>query len=279
VGAAGVRVAALGVTSNAVRIIAVHSADGGGWRDFDAAVGSLPSLSAPLPADWYLSAIDQERRARRVFEQAVTAAAYREARAYTFDGQDGSWDLSAGQLIDCFAPTRQRLRAGIAEVLGATGTSADVAVLAGGLGWFPLVSVTVAEAARVTPFAAGLDAAARGALLFARDEMALAPPAALARVAVPSHRIRDGLLEEVSLVLPWTEPFAAMSEGPLMISGQDLLLEINGRQRTVALPWPVQGPCKIGVRSGWSGAFALVARPDDGVGKPVIVSVSAEAAK
>ncbi len=275
VGASGVRVAALEVTGPTVRTVAVHSTDGGGWRDFDAAIRSPGAERDPLPADWYLALADQDRRARPVLEQAVTSAAYRDARAYTVASPHGR-DLVAGELIDCFAPARQRLGAGISKVLAAG--SADFAMLVGGLSWLPLASIAIAEFAQVSPFVAGLDTAVRGALRFARDEVRTAPTPTPLPVTFSLHQVKDGLLEEVNLVLPWTEPFARLVDGPLLLDSQDLVLQIDGRPTAAHLPGLVPGPYQIGVRTGWSGSSALIARPTDG-GEPVIVPLATKAVR
>ena len=121
VGASGVRTAALDVTEGTVRILAAHHASGGGWRDFDASVRAL-CPGGQLPADWYQLAMDQnqERRARALFGRVTSTPGLRESPVYTF----GECRLLTGQVADCFAPTGERVRAGLERVLG--GASADV---------------------------------------------------------------------------------------------------------------------------------------------------------
>ncbi len=278
IGARGVRAAAFDVTGPVIRITATDTADGGGWHDFDTAVRSWPPAAGePLPADWYLAAAGQDRRARAVLEQAAIAAGYEAARVYTLTGPHGRRDLVAGQLIDSFAATRHRLSAGISKVL--RGGPADVAVLIGGLSWFPLAASVVSELARVRPLVLGPDAAVRGALLFARDEARAAPPPDPGPVTLSLHQIKGGLLEQVDLVLPWNEPFVSPPDGPLMLDNQDLVLGIGNRLATVKMPELAPGPYQIGVRLGWSGSAALVARPVGSTGEPIVRSLDPMAAR
>jgi hypothetical protein len=272
IGAAGVRTAALDVADAVIRILAAHSASGGGWRDFDACLRCGTDEDDPLPADWW-SAAEQDRRARAVLPRAVSSAGYRETPAYTFPGPHGDRDLLAGQVIDCFAPTEQHIRAGAAQALDSG--PADVAVLTGGLGTFPLASTVLADATGIIPIVEDPGAAARGALLFARGTVRLAPPPALAQIALPMHRTRDGLLEDVSLILPWTEPFASPPDEPPVLDDPELTVDIAGQRATVPLPGLVPGPCRVGVRPGWSGSGALVVRPASGEGAPVVVGLDA----
>lgn len=271
IGATGVRTAALDVTEGTVRILAAHHASGGGWRDFDASVRALfpGGRGDQLPADWYRLAIEQEqeRRARALFGRVTSTPGLRESPVYTF----GECRLLTGQAIDCFAPTGERVRAGAAHVLG--GGPADVAVLTGGLGWFPLASLVLAEAAGVAPVAEEPGAAARGALLFACGRVRLAPQADLAPVALPAHRVRNGRLEEVTVPLPWADPFARPLDGPLVLDEPELMVDIDGQRMTVPLPGLTPGPCLVGVRSGWSGSGALVVRPASGAGDAVVAAL------
>ena len=268
VGATGVRAAVIEAAPPVVRIAAAASADGGGLRDFDAAVRALLPGGEHLPPDWHRSLAGQERRARAVLPRATAAPAYRDAPVYELSG----CELLAGQLIDCFAPTGQRLRAMATRVL--QDGPVDAAVLTGGLSWFPLAQVIIGEIAGVDPVAQTPDAAARGALLFARGTVRLAPPTDLAAVTVPARRIANGELEEVSLTLPWTEPFASPADGPLIIETPELTVDVAGRRVIAGLPGLVPGPCLVGVRAGWSGSIALVVRPADGGGSPVVASLT-----
>ena len=146
-------------------------------------------------------------------------------------------------------------------------------MLTGGLGWFPLASLVLAEAAGVTPVAEEPDASVRGALLFGCGTVRLAPPADLAAVALPAHRVRHGRLEEITVPLPWAEPFARPLDGPLVLDEPELTVDIGGLRVTVPLPGLGPGPCLVGVRSGWSGCGALVVRPAGGSGDAVVAAL------
>jgi hypothetical protein len=253
-GGSGVRVAACDVSGRTVRTLAVHDAPGGGWADFDAAIRTaLNAGRDPGLDEWYRSAAEQDRRARMVFDRARTAADFRDARVYSV----GGYELTAGQAADCFAPTADRIRAGAAAVLGAGAPS--VAVLTGGLAWFPLTQQAVTDASGATPVVLGPEAAAAGALLLASGRAELAPHG-LPAVAVPGHRITDGLLEEESLPLPWTDSFTSLDGGPLVLAEPALTLDIGGRQVRLAVPGLVSGPYRVGVRPAWSGTGVVVLR-------------------
>jgi hypothetical protein len=57
-----------------------------------------------------------------------------------------------------------------------------------------------------------------------------------------------------------------------------LTVDIGGQPATVQLPELISGPCRIGVRRGWTGSSALVLRPASGAGAPVVVGIDARAA-
>ena len=71
VGGSGVRAGLFGVSDGTVEIVATHTADGGGWRDFDAAVRS--GIPAGLPGTWYEQAVRQGPRASMVLEDAAAS--------------------------------------------------------------------------------------------------------------------------------------------------------------------------------------------------------------
>jgi hypothetical protein len=263
IGGRGVRVAVCEVAGRTVRPLAVHDTPGGGWDDFDAAVRAALSADAdPGLSGWYRSAISQERRAKLVLARAKENPEFRSARAYLLTGADGTYELSAGQAADCFAPMADRIRAGVASVLGTPDIAAPVvAVLTGGLAWFPEAARTVADATRVAPVVLGPEAAAHGALLIAAQEASLAPHG-LPSVAMPMHQIRDGLLEEVSLPIPWTVPFAPPGDDSLTLDSPELKLDVGGRLMVARLPGLVPGRYRIGVRPTWRGSGLLVVRPD-----------------
>ena len=153
IGATGVRVAVLDVTARW----------SGSWpwtaRTAPGGTSSMPALrtratGGPVPGDWYRSARDEEqdRAARAVLTRAMSSPGYRESAAYAFPGAS----LLAGQVIDCFAPTAQCLQHAAGRVR--QDRPADVVVLAGGLGWFPLAGSALAETAGQDPVIVGPDA-------------------------------------------------------------------------------------------------------------------------
>jgi hypothetical protein len=131
----------------------------------------------------------------------------------------------------------------------------------GGLAWFPAAAWAVAETAGITPAVLGPDAAARGALLIASGHVTLAPHG-LPPVSLPMHEIRGGLLEQVSMTVPWTEPFATPGDEPLIIDRSEIELDVGGRLVVARLPGIVHGRYRIGVRPSWLGSGLLVLRPD-----------------
>jgi hypothetical protein len=246
-----------------VQVIDTHSEDGGGWRDFDAAIRS--EVAAGLPEAWYEQArtVQQEDRAKAVLEDAARSPEeYADTRVYRISGQGGKIDVSARLLTESFAPTARLLRIAVEAV---TGTERpERVVIVGGLSWLPLATCAVADATGATPVMAGLDAAAQGALLFARGEVRLALPLGRQTVALPTHRIRDGLLEEVNVTLPWTEPFATLPDGTLTIDSEELELTVDGQPRAARLRGLVPGQHRIGIRPAWPGPGILVVRPVGG---------------
>jgi hypothetical protein len=296
IGGRGVRAAICEVTGQAVRQRAVRVATGGGWRDFDAAVravlggGTAAGRATAKPAasgwtdpeqtiireaisrhsgssgplglaeDWHLAAMEQDRRARMVLDRAMGDPGFSDARAYTL-GAFQEHELTAGQVIDCFGPTAQRVRECAEAVLD--GGKPRVAVLTGGLAWLPLAVAVLRDVAGAEPVILGVDAAARGALLLAsaRDGgQADGPRTRLPPVSLPMNEVRDGVLAEASLPLPWTWSFGPEGDGPLLITEQRLTLDIDGRRITLPAPGLASGPYRIGLRPGWSGTGALVLR-------------------
>lgn len=254
VGGTGVRAALCESDGRTVRQVAVHDVPGGGWRDFDAEVRTVLGVASGL-AGWGESAQAQEKRARRIFDQIKNVPDFKGARVYSLAGDDGtSYELTAGQAERCFAPTRERIRAAMAAVLA--GARPTAAVLFGGLSWFPLAADTLTEATGLDPIVLGSDAAARGALVYA------AAPNRLPAVSLPVHQIRNGLLEEDRVQLPWEAQFAPADDEPLTLDGPGLILDIGGRRVEVDVPGLVPGVYRIGVRTSWSGSALLVLRAE-----------------
>jgi hypothetical protein len=256
IGGRGVRAAACEVAGRSVRQRAVRAATSGGWQDFEAAVHATLGGAVPgLAADWYLTAMEQDRRSRMVLDRAVGDPEFRDARAYTLGGFH---ELTAGQVIDCFGPTAQRVRECAGSVLA--GEKPLVAVLTGGLAWLPLAARVLREVAGTEPVILGPDAAARGALLLATGPPGEPEDLGLPPVSLPVNEVRDGLLAEASLPLPWTGSFAPEGDGSLVITEQSLTLDIGGRRVTLPVPGLVAGSYRIGARPGWSGTGLLVLR-------------------
>jgi hypothetical protein len=262
------------VYAGAVLVEAIHAEADGGWRAFDAEVRAGLPQSPPLPATW------SEQAANRDQDQAVTVLdaalggtkGELAASVYRIPGPDGDIDLTAGMLIEGFAPTQERLEAAIAAVRGAV--PSDHVVLSGGLSWLPLAARAAGSAAGTAPLVAGPDAAARGALLFSRGDAALVPPAERGPVAVPVNRVRDGLLEEVSVPLSWTEPFAAFPGGPLILDSEELAVSVAGLAKVARLRGLVPGPHLIGARPTWPGPGVLVVRPAVGDGSVHVIPLA-----
>jgi hypothetical protein len=268
VGGTGVRAGVFAVADGTVRNEATRAEAGGGWLDFDAALRA--KLGPGLPADWYEQVAEQNPKAYMVFEDAARSPAkFMCATAYRIIGPAGDvLRVSAQDVTDSFAPTLQRLREAVAAVLG--GTRPGRVVFTGPLSWLPLAQRAIANSAGAEPEPLGLCAAARGALLFARGEARLAPPAGCEPVFIPAHRMRDGLLEEVSVPLPWTEPFAAVPGGAVRVDREELDLTVAGQFRTVRLPGLTRGPHRIGLRPASPGPGVLVVRAVTGDGVHII---------
>jgi hypothetical protein len=74
------------------------------------------------------------------------------------------------------------------------------------------------------------------------------------------HQVKNGLLEEVSMPLPWTWSF---SSGDLLdVPGEELILDVGGQLRVARLAGLGQGPYWIGVRPAWARGGVLVLRPE-----------------
>jgi len=136
-----------------------------------------------------------------------------------------------------------------------------VTVLTGGLAWFPQAHRVMAEAGGSPPDVLGPEAAVLGTLLLAAGQAQFAPHG-LPPVTLPSHRIRDGLLEETSLPLPWTDSFAPRDGEPLVLENPELILDIGRRRVTLPVPGLTCGQYRVGVRPSWSGTGVVVLRAE-----------------
>jgi len=266
IGVAGTRAGTFSVATGAVRVEATHAEAEGGWRAFDTEVRVGLPQSPPLPATWYEQAAERDQaRPTAMLDAALSGtAAERAATVYRITGPDGDVVLSAGRLIEGFEPVKEPLEAAILAVRGRV--PPDHVVLSGGLSWLPLAMRAAVTAAGAAPLMAGPNAAARGALLFARGDAALVPSAERGPVAVPVSRVRDGLLEQVDVLLPWNEPFAGFPGGPLVLDGEELALSVAGHAKLARLRGLLPGPHLIGARPAWPGPGVLVVRPAAGGG-------------
>lgn len=271
VGGVGVRVALCEVSvapgpAYAVRQVAVHASQAGGWRALDTAVrAALGADGDPGLATWHEQAMSQGQRARLVLDRAKTAPDFRSARVYALTGACTNYELTAGQATECFAPTADRIKAGVAAVLPGAGQDSSslslTTVLTGGLAWFPLAAVTLTDLTGSAPLILRPEAAARGALLVADGQAGLGG-CGLPPVTVPVHEIRDGLLAETSVPLPWTASFAGEAgEGePLHVADGELILDVGVSRVTVPLPGLAAGPYRAAARPSWAGGGVLVLR-------------------
>jgi hypothetical protein len=263
VGGSGVRAALCQVAGREVQTLATGES-AGGWEDLSRRLrAALPGDAAGGLDSWYRTAQQQGERAALVLAQAAADPAFRDARAYTLAGPPGPdrTDLTAGQLIDSFAPTADHIRRVIAAVIGAA--QPDLAVLTGGLAWLPLAASAVAAAAGSPPKVLGLRAAAHGALLIARGLIQLAP-ARRPAVRLPVHQVSGGLIEEARLPLPWNWSFAPLEAEQVAFDEPAVVLEIAGELSTVQLPGLVPGRYRIGLRPARPGHGVLVIRSEAG---------------
>ncbi|HEX4829695.1 MAG TPA: hypothetical protein VH478_01205 [Trebonia sp.] len=296
-GASGVRAGAFTLADGTIRIEATRVEADGGWAEFDAAVrAGLPaSQGEALPATWHREAqAASGERAWAVLQEALATgdADSLDARVYRIAGAGGDITLTARIIIDAFAETGRGIAAAIASVSGASRAGPGHVVIGGGMGWLPLVARAVALAAGLGAapggeetmpgeniVVVGPDAAALGALGVARDEIRLAPPAGLHAVSVPVHRVLDGQLQEVSVTLPWSEPFASFPGGALTVDNEELRVTVGGQPRVALLAGLLPGLYEVGLRPTWPGPGLLVVRPAHGDGAPRIVALADLAAR
>jgi len=256
VGARGVRAAVCELAGQEVRLVTAVATERDGAADFAArAAGAAGAHDDPGLGDW-LTAIRSQPRLAVTLERAAVDRAFLATPACTLTGAR-SYRLTAGQLADSFAPTAQALTVGVEAVLG--GDRPAVAVLTGGLGWFPLAGKAVAAAAGRAPVLAEAAAAAAGALLLGQGQLREAA-ASLPPVTLPARQIRNGLLEAAHLIVPWSRSFAPIDGGPISCDSDVLELDIAGRPRSARLPGIRPGRYQIGVRPAHPGRGLLVLR-------------------
>jgi len=269
VGASGVRAGVFSVVGTTMQVEGARAEAGGA-----------------LPATWYEQAAAANRaRACAALQAALTSgdAEDLDATVYRVPGPGDDIIVTAGVVIDAFEPTGRRLRAVISGAGGST--AADRIVVGGGLGWLPLVARAAATAVGAESAdgesmpgqditVAAPDAAARGALSVAGGEVTLKPPVGLEEVKMSVRRIRDGLLEEVSVTLPWSEPFASFPGGVLTVDSEELEVTVGGQPRVARLDGLVPGPYLVGLRPTWPGPGVLVVRPASGGRAPHVLPLA-----
>lgn len=225
----------------------------------------------------------QAARARAVLSRA--ADRYRDDPVYSWDGVT----VPADRLIERFRPLADLIGQRVQEIVRAAGGPADFVVVSGGFGEFPLVETAMPGPVRRL----GPDAAVRGAALLDRADFTMARPVR-DEVRMPVHRVRDGLLETVDLLLePGPGTFAALGAEPLMVRGPGsgpcddsgsgsgsvvhaaggrLTLTVDGSHGEITVP---AGTYQVGLRSSFDGPVSLLlsARPTED--EPVLVPLDA----
>jgi hypothetical protein len=275
-GAGGVTVARCEVTGSAIELRDV--ADDGratptaGGLAFTEALGAThgPALLEDLP----LLLREQRRLTGEMLRRATSDPGYLEAPVYQSGVPEREYVVTAGELIEAFAPVSERLRTGIGQVMA--GRTPVATVVTGAFGQFPLVEQTVHELTGVAPQVLGGYGAVEGALLIAAGEAQATPPD-VPDVSVAVHRVKGGRLESHQVPLnPRSAPFALLHGAPLRVRGdaREFRLEVNGRPRTVVPPALPAGDYRIGLRNCRSGPGVLVFQPEHG--DPIFLPLSAE---
>jgi hypothetical protein len=79
--------------------------------------------------------------------------------------------------------------------------------------------------------------------------------------------------------LPWTESFAAIPGGPLVLDSEELVVSVSGQVRVARLRGLVSGPHMIGVRYAWPGPGVLIVRPTAAGGAVHVIPLAELAAR
>ncbi|MET7606612.1 hypothetical protein ABZS96_29775 [Streptomyces avermitilis] len=249
-----------------------------------------PAALAELTRAHRSSGEDRERRAVLLLERARIAPRYRTAPVHGYEAAEGRRTVTAGAVIDGFAPVAAALRAAVANLPGRP--DAPCRVLVGGdLASHPLALDAVRDALggpcpQSPPEVLPLHAAAHGALLIAREAVE-APSVAQHSVSLAAHRLRRGMPEEVRIPLTVAGrpvPMTVTSDGePLTVGipgAHDLRIGIDvqeygqgpHRARELTCPPLPGGSCRLGLYPAGPGLGVLVLRPTEG-GEPVLVSL------
>ncbi|MFK8843878.1 hypothetical protein [Streptomyces sp. Ac-502] len=216
-------------------------------------------------------------------------------------------EVTAGAVLDAFAPVEQALRSALSPVLDGRAAPEGVSqiLLDGGLRRHPLAGAAVQEAATGAPVRVLEEhAAALGALRIARGA-AQVPEAARHRLSLRVHRVRQGLLTEADLPLTLPGGPVALSvresegESAREYEGESLRESVrdDARDATVDVPdghrpevrirlddSEAHVPCpalrpgryRLGLHSAGRGPGVLALRPEDG-GETVLLPLSGPA--
>jgi hypothetical protein len=220
------------------------------WRFLEAL--GLERQSAEFPA----AVRDASPLAAEVLARARRDPDFRDTRAYRVGGQT----VTAGAVIDAFAPVEARLRAATAELLG--GRPPDRVLTTGPLAALPLFGFAL-PGGTATPVE--VRTLLRGALDVAAGRVRVREPDR-PNVALPIHRIRRGLLETEKVFLdPAVGPYARLDDEPLMVELDSRLeVEVDGRSREITPAGLKPGRYEVGLRTAHRGAGTLVLRGGTG---------------
>ncbi|MEU3542290.1 hypothetical protein [Streptomyces paromomycinus] len=218
------------------------------------------------------------RRAALLLSRARVQARYRAAPLWL------PQEMTAGAVLDAFAPVEQALRSALFPVLAGPTAPEDVSriLLDGGLRRHPLAGSAVQEAATGAPVRVLEEhAAALGALRVARGSVKV-PETARHRLSLRVHRVHQGLLTEADLPL-------AFPGGPVALSvrddADDATVDVPDGQRPevrirlgdaeIRVPCPALRPgrYRLGLHSAGSGPGVLALRPRDG-GETVLLPLN-----
>ncbi|MEU4205234.1 hypothetical protein AB0F64_35585 [Streptomyces sp. NPDC026294] len=287
----GVVAAVCGVRGRSVTLCGVE------WRAASAGppVGSPREPQNPQEA----------RRAALLLSRARVQARYRAAPLCL------PREVTAGAVLDAFAPVEQSLRSALLPLLAGLTASEGVTqvLLDGGLRRHPLAGAAVQEAATGAPVRVLEDhAAALGAFLVARGTVRI-PEAARHRLSLRVHRVHQGLLTEAELPLavpggpvalslqgsgrgPVQEPVRESVQKPVQESVRDgahdatvdvpdghrpeVLIRLGDTEIRVPSPALRPGRYRLGLHSAGNGPGVLALRPEDG-GETVLLPLSGPA--
>ncbi|MFI2238753.1 hypothetical protein [Streptomyces chrestomyceticus] len=267
-----------------VRGQSVTLSSGAEWRTVGA--GS-PATSPQEPEK-----PQEARRAALLLSRARVQARYRAAPLWL------PQEVTAGAVLDAFAPVEQALRSALSPVLAGPTASEGVSqiLLGGGLRRHPLAGPAVQEAATGAPVRVLEEhAAALGALRVARGSVQ-APETARHRLSLRVHHVHQGLLTEADLPL-------ALPGGPVALSVRaergtvPESVRDDAHEATVDVPdgprpevrirlgdTDIRVPCpalrpgryRLGLHSAGSGPGVLALRPKDG-GETVLLPLNGPA--